>query len=376
VADQTELLAQYEARLIQARSGLLPSVALSETYSAAIPPGMNPGSFRVTLSQPLFSGLRYLSLYQQADFLARAQTAQLEWTRIQTCSETAAAYYALLTARSELEHTSDLVSIYDKRIREFSGLVAIGKSRPQDLVSLKAARSLAVAQQIQATGLLTNSRRNFTFLTGLPGDAELPETSVSNIPSGVPISGLFLSSNRADIRAARYKAEASRKNLQAAQALRWPAVNAGGGVTVPNRMNTGRASLTGDIGLSLSLFSGGSVTGKIREAESAARQSQNVYWSVSETADRDLSAARTGFETDLAQWRAVSEAVRYQRENLSLVETDYSYGTQKLTDVLTALSSLQDALRSGDRLKYAVLLDLVRLDILSGRFQLPEAVSP
>ena len=68
--------------------------------------------------------------------------------------------------------------------------------------------------------------------------------------------------------------------------------------------------------------------------------------------------------------------MKFSADNLKLVEHDYSYGALKVTDVLTALSALEDAERAYDRMIYVINFDFIKLEVMSGSIKLPEGTLP
>lgn len=377
LADRTELVIQAEERFKQARGGFLPSLALSDTVSASKDlesPG-NPleseQKIRLGLNQPLFHGFKSISLYNQAKNLLTAQKEARNWTHLQLYFDTAESFYGVLAMRRDLEHLTNLIGIYDKRIQELESWVRIGRARKSDLLSAQTARALALSQVKQAEGGLKNSEALFSFITGLDPETPLKdeEDAAVDIPS---LSECFGSMDkRPDIAASKQRSLAAVKGIKIAQAARWPWLDASTGFNLSKPLSGNELSWDIEVVLSFAIFSGNIISSKVSEARSVARQSDLAFQSLARKITNDIRVAHQTLTAQAEQKKAIAEAVLFAEKNFQQMENDYRLGSAKFTDVLAALSGWRDARRTRDRLLYAIRLDMIRLAINSGTQELP-----
>lgn len=377
VANQRELIIQAEERFRQSKGGLMPSLNFSDTLSASGPFNKETGSpgsdqeLRLSLDQPLFHGFKSISLYDQTRDLLTAQKEARRWSLLQLYYDTAQSFYSVLAFRKDLEHLTNMIRIYDRRIEELNNWVRIGRSRSSDLLSAKTARALIIAQTKQAEGELANAQSLFSFVTGLDPKTELKDREEG--PSSAPSLTECLGSmkERPDLEAARNRSFAAYKGIKIAQSSRWPWLGLSGGVSLEKALSRNELSWDIQVVISYAIFSGNIISSKISEARSVARQSDLAYSSLVRTITNDIKMAHQTLSSGIEQKNAVADALSFAEKNYRQIETDYRLGIAKFTDLLLALSSWRDTRRSYDKLVYTIKLDSIRLSINSGRLKLP-----
>lgn len=372
LADKTELVIQAEERFKQARGAFLPSLVLSDTLSAEkglgnpVTPLESDQTIRLGLNQPLFHGFKSISLYNQTKNLLTAGKEARKWTHLILYYDTAQSFYSVLGMRKDLEHLTNLISIYDRRIRELESWAKIGRIRKSDLLSAQTARALAFSQVKQAQGDLKNSEALFSFITGL--DPATPLKEEDETDSGIPdLAECFGSmEKRPDIAASRERSLAAYQGIKIARSARWPWLDASTGLNLSKPLSGNELSWDIQVVLSFAIFSGNIISSRVSEAKSVARQSDLAFQSLIRKITNDIRISHQTLAAQTEQKTAVAEAVRFAERNYQQLESDYRLGGAKFTDVLAALSGWRDARRSHDRLLYAI-----RLAIDSGMQELP-----
>ncbi len=288
--------------------------------------------------------------------------------------DSAIAFYNLISIQKQLEHIRSQVSLYNDRTKEIEAWVRIGRSRPSDLSSVKAARVLSYSQQLQMEGQLSNAFELFQFLTGITNLSTLsPET---NLPDRLPESSEFLKSleERPDLKAAKSQSFSVKKAIDIAKSDRLPWADLVVSTGNPQVISSTPWNWNVQLVLTYSLFADTFVQSKINQAESLSRQSDNVYQYMYESIQRDVRISYSSLLSDLDQIKTYQEALNYLKDNYQLMEKDYRLGAVKITDVLTAYSTYEDSVRVLDSLIYTAQIEWLRLQIFSGEFQLPVEV--
>lgn len=377
LANQTELLNQAEESYLQAWQGFMPTLSATGSevlggYSDPVYGNTNIGSLKLALSQPLFRGFRNIALLEQSKSLIQSKKEAKLWAYHQLYLDTAQTYYGLLTVNKQLLHLSNQVKLYDERIREVSAWVKIGRSRGSDLSSIKAARALSYAQMVQVQGQLSNSVELFRFITGA-GDFTIADSVTDFSPRVEALDSYIASAEaRPDLKAAKAQNISVRKAVEIAQSDRLPWVDFT--LTTGNNQLWKNAPYYWNVQLTLtySLFADTFVQSKIRTAQSQAAQSDSAYLYLQDTIRRDIRTSYSTLLSYIGQIQTYREAVGYLKDNYEQLERDYRLSAAKITDVLSALTSYEDAVRALDTLLYSANIEWVRLQVYSGQLNLPE----
>jgi outer membrane protein len=122
------------------------------------------------------------------------------------------------------------------------------------------------------------------------------------------------------------------------------------------------------VGAELPIFSGGVVSARIRETESALRQAGLRLGNARRLAAQDIIDSYQSWETSAQEVEAYRRALLAARENYQATLGDYRYNLVTVLDVITSLTSLQGAQDDYDRVLLQHRLNRVRLGIATGEF--------
>lgn len=379
LVNQGEVLKQAEEKYTQSWQNFMPVLSASgnEVISGYSDPTLgqtNIASMKLSVTQPLFRGFKNLAILEQSKSLIESQKEARKWALNQLYLDTAQSYYSLLSVHKQIEHLRNQIKLYDARIQEVTGWVRIGRSRSSDLLTIKAARMLAYSQMVQTKGQLSNHLELFRFLTGIE-NADIRDSS--DFPAEAPALEPFLASTaeRPDLKAAKAQNISIRKAIDIARSDRLPwadlAVSAGNAQLWKTTPFSWNIQLT----LTYSLFADVFVQSKIREAESQSIQSDNAYQFLSDTIQKDVRVSYAALLSYLEQIKTYREAVQYLEDNYRQMEKDYRLSVVKITDVITANSSYEDAVRVLNTLLYSAQMEWLRIRVYSGQFRLPPEVT-
>lgn len=371
--DQAELLKQAEIHYAQALQNFTPTLVFT---GQGLTGTTNTASLKAILSQPLFRGFRSMTYLEQTSELIKAQKAAREWALNQLYQDTALAYYNLLLIRRDVEHVDAQLRLYDRRLSEVEGWVKIGRSRMSDLSSIKAARSQVLAQKTQLNGQYNAAVELLAFQTGVT-NPDLVVAAPQKEMLIEPLSNYIESTrNRADIKAAKARLNATKKTTIIVQADKWPWADFSTSASIGDISRPASMNWNAQLTITYSLFADTIFSTKLEEAKSQERQVENSLKNLEETVEKDVITSYINYNSYVQQTQALQESLKYLKENVDALEKDYRLGVARITDFITASSSYEETARTLDHLKYQALMEWVRLNVNSGKLKVSEEVKP
>ncbi len=372
LANQQEQIQLAEDHYQQAFGSILPAIngtafyGWEDAYAPVSFPGrtlaFNPYQIKVTATQPLFRGLREYAALRQAGDLITAQKEAAHWAGIQLYMDVAQAFFNVLAYESDLYHYQVQDMLYSQRIEDLRARVRIGRSRRTEVLTVQSAQAALKAQVQQLQGQLAVAREVLTFLTGLEGTISLQEEEsmpVQPAPEDHYLAGL---DNRPDVKAARQQLASAKEGITIAKGGHWPSVDANGNYYFTRSDVASGGKWDATISLSLPLFMGGTIAAQTRSAEAQARISENNLNLVMRQDKQALHNAYINLKASLDQVAANQTASDLSQKNYQAVLKDYNLGLATNLDVLVAMSSDQDALRTLDRVRLSAKLNNILLE--------------
>jgi outer membrane protein len=387
LAGQREVLAQAEEHYRQALSVMLPQVAANFTSfsqdtssvpqqsGAAVTTTLpNQSTAKIAASMPLFRGFGLMAALAQTNSLSAAQKQAYRAAVYQLYSDTSNAFYLVMSLENDLKILRKESDLYRDRIGELQARVAIGRSRPTEVLTVQAALAALAAQIEQVRAQIATARELLSFLTGLPAEAELNDTGAAPADAGALESYTAGIEDLPGVKFASLNAEAADHAVGIATGNLWPSVDAAGDYYLgrpAGALQNSRWDST--ITISQPLFAGGYNVSKLAEARSLLKQRQADYQNAVNLARQNINSSYQQVSYDLRQTAKFNEAVDLAERNYRAVSDDYANGLVTNLDVLQALASLQDISRSYNSSSYALKMDYNKLLALSALVKLPEA---
>lgn len=369
-AIQLESVNQAEERYRQARSAVLPSLSASAsgTWMDPLPTGSaspNAQNYqpyaKLTLSQPLFRGMReYAALRQGKDLLA-AQQQDYRHARVQLYKDVLQNFYTVLSLESQIRNYQEEIRLNHEREADIRERVRIGRSPRSELLNLLSTISTLKATIQQLHGQLQVARQAFAFLSGL--DAETPLQDSTRLPSRLEPLDSYLSKlvDRPDVHAARQRLQAANEGVKIARGERLPSLdlNANYYLKRPGYLNDSKW----DLGLSITmpLYEGGAIGSKVREAESQRSQAQLTQSQVQRRAEQEIRSLYMQVNLVLDQVEALKAATEAARKSYQAQQHDYRLGLVSNLDVIQSLTAYQQNRRALDNAEYTARSDYLQL---------------
>ena len=372
---QVSEVEQSHQKLTQTRAGILPSLVLNGSYTRQqMPSASSVNAFtradqhqvRLTLSQPVFRGLREFAALDVAHAGWQGEQASLRQARRTLYAAVAQSFYRLAQAEVDASNLDELLLVSRRRAEDVRGRVRIGRSRPGDLLAAETQVATVEAQLQAAQVTWEQARDQFVLMTGQPREVAPAIPSVRDpLPSGlVPLENhLRRLEQRPDVEAAHQVLRASERGVDVAWGAHLPSVDAGGNWYLER---TGiLASTQWDISVTASMpvFQGGLVRSQVREAAQKRSTGELLLSQTRRAAEEEVRSAWLEAQGALQQIQLLERAHNLSEKNYQQQSEDYRLGLVSSLEVLSALNSHQDLKRSLDRARLQARLSLVTLRV-------------
>jgi outer membrane protein len=376
VAEQMELLVQADESYRQGVGAMLPTISGSYQYQKSEAVGDQPGApggigaqisptdqrtGKLTLSQPLFRGLRDVATLKQQRKLQDVQRYALRQAQTQLFNDVSQAFYTVLSFERDQENYESQIEANQKRYGEVTRLQRKGNAREADALAIETTIANLESQIENTKGQLKSARQTLAFLTGL--DRTMQLTDPDSRPAALAAVESFVShvDERPDVISARSDVEASRQAVKVQEGAHIPSVDLTGNYypTRPGLLN----DVHWDAGFTVTvpIFSGGVTQSQVRVAQSQERAKGLAYDRSRRQAESDIRSAYDIAEADAAQVVKLERAVAVAKRNYEVELRDYNAGLARNIDVLLASASDLDTKRSLNKMIYTLKTDYAKL---------------
>ena len=368
-------------KINEARSPLLPQLGLGADYtytngfkdSNGI--NSNATSAAMKLTQTIFdmSKWRELTLQEKS---AGIQDVTYQTDQQTLILNTATAYFKVLSAIDTLSYTeANKQAVYrqlDQTTQRFNvGLVAI-----TDVQNARSQYDTVLANEVTARNDLDNAVEQLRQVTGnyYP---ELASLNVSNFKTDKPqaVNSLLKEAENRNLALlqARLNQDLAREQIRYYETGHMPTVGltASTGVTdtkyngnnATSSQYTDRNIGQNQIGLnfSLPLYSGGSVTSQVKQAQynfvGASEQLESAHRSVVQ----NVRSSFNNINASISSINAYKQAVVSAQSSLDAMEAGYQVGTRTIVDVLDATTTLYNAKQQLSAERYSYLINQLNI---------------
>jgi len=365
---------QASARKDQAFGAFLPYVSLQGMYVipksiTSTAPASNNGSstgVSVYARQNLFTGLNEWGSYKGADAdLNHSRTLMLYNANL-LLLDVSSAFYTILTLDHALKNNREILNLYTRMKDEQRRRVSLGKSRPSELLRIDSQVFQLEAQIKEAKNQLESAKLAFATLAGIDSSYELEDKHILPEIPDVSSRADEFAAKRADVKAAKEDLERADIKLTTALGGHLPNVYAQGAYSLLHRGNG--IDYYAGVGVELPLFSGGIVSGKIKEAESQKRQAELALSNIRRVARQDIINAARSCETSRDEAEAFRKALNAAQSNYQSVTEDYRRDRVTILDVLTSLTLLQSAKNDFEKAEFKYRFNRIWLGVATSEF--------
>ena len=361
-----------QANVLKSKSGFLPKVTLSETWSKSDNPLMvlgtklnqesvTPADFnpvvmndpeplsnyntRLSVMQPVFNGGKEYLGIKQARLASEAVAQDRVRTRQETVFNVVKAYYGLLLAKEydkvaiqSLEASAANMKLAETRYKA-------GAVLQSDLLRAKVQYAEVKEMSTRSENGVKLAEANLNFAMGVPQDAQYAvEGSLSSqeVKEGLDgmISGAF--SLRPDLSSLNLNRKNAETNISQARTDYIPSLNLMGQVDWNSDRLAGNDAKSWAVMavLQWNLFDGLVTTSRVREATANAGRMRAMEEQMRSGVQLQVRQAYYNVQASLERIAATSSSVQEAEEGFRIVQRRYEAGMTTLVDVLGAENAL------------------------------------
>jgi outer membrane protein len=381
------------ARAEQAKSGVLPSVALSASASrthtdviSKLEQTYGAQDVGISASQPLYRPGNWATYSQgkkQVD-LSQVQLRAAEQDLIVRVSQ---AYFEVLAASDSLAYLQSLKTATSEQLASAKRNFEVGTSTITDSREAQARFDLVTAQELAADNDLRVKSLALDQLVGRPSTSPKPLALPAALPA-LPMTDMEqwvqqAQANSLTVQQAKIALDVARLETGKASAGHKPTLDLVGSYSAINNNGTlggGSAdSRTNNakvgINFSMPLFTGFATQNRVRETLSLEDKAQADLEFAQRSVAQTTRAAFLGVMSGSAQVKAFEAAEISTQSALDANKLGYQVGVRINIDVLNSQSQLFDTKAKLAKARYDVLVGGLRLRQASGTLQ-PDDLQP
>lgn len=376
-----ETITQAAAKYKQALGGALPQITFKASEQIQDVPASdqaaNPGSISSTflrrsvpytqlnLTQPIFSGFKEF----RAMAAGRAMQSRTQHEKARAAQllyqDVAQSFYAVIQLQNDVGILQRQRGTLANRIAELRGRIAVGRSRASEITSAEAQLANTEAMLAESRGTVAVAWEMLEFLTGLE-----PTNALHDPFSHQRLESIdhFLSKSdvREDVLAAQDSITEARNTVGIAKSGHYPNVSLSANY-FPYRVGFyDQIKWDATFSLSLPIFTGGTVTGQVQEAQSKLKASTLNEQLLRRQSEKDIRSAYATWKSGQDQTAAYTRAAAKNRANFEAQRADYQSNLVPNLEVMQALANWQDSERRANQLKFQSRLNYVQLLVSAG----------
>jgi len=366
---QMEQIFQLEQQYKQALAAALPNIGFNASDKWLAPGGAGvyttpQPQVNLTLSQPLFTGLREFAAMAASKHQQQASDLQLKHAHTALYQDVSSAFYLILNLEGQLANTMAAMDLSESRIQELRHWVDLGKSRHSEVVLVESQKATYEAQSEALRGQIAVARDLLSFLTGRDLTAMKLTDRVERVRGLDPEDPILArAQTRADVQALHKQVLAQEDQVRIAKGAWAPTVSFLGDYYFKRMTSLDTIKWDAGITASLPLFSGGGQLAAVRQAKSQESQAQYNYELGLRQARSQIHSAYNTLRASVSQAAAAEKAYSKANESYTLQLKEYRLGLVSNLDVLTAINSLLSAKLTFDQVVVQSKLDLLLLKV-------------
>ncbi|MFA6321018.1 MAG: TolC family protein [Candidatus Omnitrophota bacterium] len=377
IAINTDLIKEADAHYLIALSEILPHVSfISTDYQETIPPdkGTTLGTLKppkqstrnFNVTQTLFNGFKAIAAIKGSGYEKKQRVDEKTRAEQLLLVDVANAFYLLKEKRDDLRVLRKTRKALSNRVKELIAREKLGRSKPSEVVNVKAQLYSVEASIELAKSREITARQLLEFLIGQPV-GELSD--VYPFPIKINSEEYYVSKadSRPDVRASKFAWQLSKENITVVDSGFLPEATLDANYYV---QRTGFYETTDwDVGLTVNvpIFEGTEVLGKSKAANLQADERKEEYKRTRRKAPYDIKDSFVNLVGAMAVHDALKKAYSAARLNYYLQRKDYERSLVNNLDVLTAIQTLEDAERNYIASLYAAKRQYWQLRVAAGQ---------
>ncbi len=317
--------------------------AAYEDTSALGSQTLYPRGTTIGVTQPLWTGGRADAALSQAEYLVRAERANLMNTEEAVLLQATTAHLDVVRDQTLLDLAINNVKVLTKSRDEAKAQLSAGVATKTDLAQAEARLAQGVADQRQAEANLTNSRAAYLQAVGeMPGTLMAP-SAVQGLPISEDAAVHQANERNPQVLSAQANEQAARAGIDVARAQLMPTIGVSGELAHRDDQQVqGSSTDSAQVLLTLTVpfYQGGGEYSKVRAAKETYGQSQNQIEAALRVATLNATQAWQNLEAAQAKILSFQSQIDANQIAFSGVVEEQRVGTRTLLDVLNAQQEL------------------------------------
>ncbi len=318
------------------------------------PTVLNTYSTKLTITQPLFTGLRLERSAEAAGAAAAASESDYQNDRIDLLYSIRSSYWNLYRAREVRRVIDENVGQIQAHLTDVKNMMNQGLATTNDVLKVQVQLSSTRLSQIDATNNVASATMALNLLLGLPVETSTEVTST--IVPDTTVVGSFDRlahqpvDGRPDVKAAEGRRDAAEASVGAARGAWYPQISLIGDYNYarPNpRILPTKDEFedTWDVGVvaSFTLWNWGSTGDQTEQAQASYNQAKEAYEQTREAARMDVSQSYLSLVQARDKIGVAEQGVEQAEDNYRITKNKFESGTATNTDLLDAEVALLQA---------------------------------
>lgn len=393
MAIEGEHTVQAKLRREQAITSFLPTLSLraNKSYPEMKENYVSASRSMVSLVArlPVITGLDEASRITSSVAEVKMRRMELHDAAGRLLVDVATAFYNALRIEESLKNSEEMLGLHERMLRELERRVAIGRSRRSDVLRTRAQMYRLEADITSLRNGLAHARVVLENLVGTRDAYVLKEGKEPPTPGYSGKDADSIAEKRWDVKAARERIDYARAGVLSALGMHLPSAYIEGAYMLYQekaeaarweralqayRSPTSLLTRTRyrdhyvSLGVEVPLLGPDVTFAKTREARSVKRQADLGLSMALRLARQDIIDAYQTWESSQKELEAFRRALEAAEQNNRTVSAEYRMNLVTILDVLTSLTSLQNAKDDYRRALLQHRLDRIRLGVATNEW--------
>ena len=301
--------------------------------------------WKVVTYFPIYEGGRISRTVEISRLEEAISTSQERLTREDLVANVTNLFNRILQLKDLYQAQKETLKALEKTLLDTKNLLRVGRVAPVDLMRIETQVAAQRQDLVGTQELIRRTKESLAYLLGWQAQREITvKGKLKEVPFS-PQGGPELISQRPDVKAAQERVEEARKKVSYEFGGHLPQVyiqssygkRAGAGLH--GEEEVWQAGLY----LKLNLFSGGTISARVREARARLLEAQHLLQDLKLKANQEILHALSSIQEARYRIAAAKSALESSKESFRIEKLRYLTGAGTVTDMLLAQAQWLDA---------------------------------
>ncbi len=337
------------------------------------------GSYSITATESI-NLPNFLRSLNRTDYSLAQADLTYQNAELSLITRVATRYFNVLSAKDALKAAESSLESLNQQLERAEKRFEVGLAAITDVQEARASRDSASSKVISAKRTLATNQELLREITGASLDnlaaprEDMPLFTPD--PQSADEWAQKAMNGNIDLASSRINLELANYDLGTQKLANYPTITLGANYTNSDAYkdldlfsSSNSHSWKGtwlSAGVNVPIFSGGSVTSKIRQSVYQQRAARENLEATTRATERGARDAYLGLQSAIAQVQANKQALESSRLALQATEAGFNVGTRTTIDVLTSRNNLLTAEQSYAASRYSYITSLITLKTVSG----------